>query len=142
MFSTGRVQMAKPKEAVSTEQKKLQIQIAELQAQVASLSQIIGANSTTQPRYPMWSLVRDYLRSVGGSASPRSIADGLLKAGHKLGKYPLRNVKITVTSPMMHGIFKVTRDATNEETVMLMNRLVPYTPKKWVDNGPARRAKR
>jgi hypothetical protein len=111
-------------------EQELRSEIQELRQQVTLLREQIGTAVPSVPRYPLWSLIRDYLRSKGGSASPRSIADGLLKAGHKLGKYPLRNVKITVTSPMMKGIFRVTKDATNVETVTLIDRPVKYTPKK------------
>lgn len=133
--------MAKPNEGKSTES-ALQAQIAALQAQVAQLSQLVGVTPAVAPRYPMWSLIRDFLRTTGGSATPLEIAEGLLKQGHKLGKYPLRNVKITVTSPMMKSLFRVTENATGVETVTLIDRTVRYTPKKWVDKKPVRRSRR
>jgi hypothetical protein len=100
-------------------EESLQAQITALQSQVALLSQLLGLQPTATPKSPTWVLIRDYLRAAGGSASPRTIADGLIKAGNNLGKYPLRNVKITVTSPMTSGIFRVTKDERGEETVAL-----------------------
>lgn len=133
--------MAKQSQPKNTES-ALQAQIQALQAQVSQLSQLVGVTPAVAPRYPMWSLVRDYLRASGGSATPLEIAEALLKQGHKLGKYPLRNVKITVTSPMMKSLFRVVKDASGFETVTLIDRTVRYTPKKWVDKKPVRRSKR
>jgi hypothetical protein len=117
----------------SDSEQKLQAQILALQSQVASLSQILGVQPTVAPKSPLWSLVSDYLKTVGGSASPRSIADGLLMNGHKLGKYAFRNIKICLTSPSMKGTFRLTRDATYCETATLLYRNIPYSPKKWVN---------
>ena len=42
--------------------------------------------------------VRNYLRDNGGEASIQDVVDGLLGAGHDLGKFSFRNVKTMIVS--------------------------------------------
>jgi hypothetical protein len=110
----------------------LQKQVEELQKQVAANSERHAPEPDRAihlPKFPMWSIIRNYLRANGMKASARDIAEGLIKEGHDLGKYPLRNVKITVSSPLLRDLFKISTDATGVETIHLLDVEVPFSPK-------------
>lgn len=72
------------------------------------------------PRIPLWVYVRDYLRDHGGEASVQDVVDGLLGAGHNLGKFPFRNVKTMVVSRYMAGIFSVEKQPDGTDMVKLV----------------------
>jgi hypothetical protein len=82
------------------------------------------------PRIPLWVLVRDVLRDNDGEAKLQDIIDTLLKDGHDLGKYPLRNLKTMVVSSKMRGIFEVTRLPNGTEMVKLEG-TPTYTPTRY-----------
>jgi hypothetical protein len=48
-----------------------------------------------------------FLRESGGRASVHEIVSALAEGGASLGRYPLRTVKISVTSPSTRHIFRV-----------------------------------
>jgi hypothetical protein len=108
--------------------------IEALEREISGLKKILEEGADNQvskmsSHIPLWILIRDYLRAEGGSASPRDIADALVEEGHDLGKYPLRNVKITLTTPAMRPIFKVTKSANGHELVFLVNKATIYAPR-------------
>jgi hypothetical protein len=81
------------------------------------------------PRIPLWILIRDYLREQDNEESVDNIVKDLLNAGHDLGKYPLRSVKVTVASSHMRSIFAVTKLESGTEMVKLVEGTAgPYTP--------------
>ena len=106
------------------------IQIQELKDQLAALTKRISHVPPPGPKFPMWMIIRDYLREHGGSAEPKHIAEALTRSGHNLGRYPLRNVKITVVSPALQGIFRLTKDASGVETVKAIGGVLQFSPKK------------
>jgi hypothetical protein len=121
-----------PKLRTKTNEELLQAQIDELKRQNEMLVKRMTPIPEPGPFRPLWTLIRDHLRSVGGSASPTMITNALLKEGHNLGKYPLRSVKITVKMPAMQGVFEVSKDAKDVETVTLIDRPMRFESRnKW-----------
>jgi len=104
---------------------KLQAELSKLQA---LMSQQPPPPLPSNPRMSQWVLVREYFQTVGGNDTPKKIAQALVHAGHDLVKYPLRNVKICVTSPFLRNIFNVYKDNAGEETVSLIGKSIQYAP--------------
>ncbi|HZU09024.1 MAG TPA: hypothetical protein VFA02_03920 [Pseudacidobacterium sp.] len=104
----------------------LQEQIEATQAKLASLQKAYDAlapDGSLRTKYRgirTWVAIREYLREVG-SASLHDIVDALLAGGADLGKYPLRTVKISVSSPHMKKLFKA-ETVGNDEVVTLLER--------------------
>lgn len=122
-----------PPQVIGTQPKQktnleLQAEIDELRGMLRQINQRLPDDvAAHRPHIPMWALIREYLLDNGGKASPKQIAESLDAAGHNLGRYPLRNVKITVMSPVLKSVFRVTANATGEETVHLIDKALPYS---------------
>lgn len=119
--------MTKSKTFTDAEIKKriarLSQELAELQALVPSVN-----HGQKPPRMSQWVVIREYLQTVGGRDTPQNIAEALTDAGHDIGKYPLRNVKICVTSPFVKDVFRVVKEKDGTEYVVLTKTQIQYSP--------------
>jgi hypothetical protein len=120
------------KTSSDAEQLKIKKRMEKLQKELSNLQALMlqraAPSSPHNPRMSQWVLIREYLQTVGGNDTPKNIADALVDAGHDLGKYPLRNVKICITSPFLKDIFKVSKDRAGEEMVTLVGKSIQYAP--------------
>lgn len=139
--------MAKASKVPSTEE-LLRQQIDELMRRTAAtekqnelLMKLVQSQQPQgfSPKIPLWVVIKDFLSSHGGSATPQEISEALQDRGHKLGMYPLRNVKITVTSPHVKPIFKIVKSDSGKEVVTLADRNVPYAPRSERERSAARK---
>lgn len=109
----------------------LKARLTVLQAEISRIAKLINkaAEPGASPRISLWQVVRDYLLTVDGKDSPDNIVEALLEKGHELGKYPLRNLKIMVTSRYTRGIFNVKSDPkSGKEMILLVDRETEYKP--------------
>jgi hypothetical protein len=91
--------------------------LAKLQRAYAELAPEDNSRAGKYARMRVWQAVREYLRSVG-EASVTDILNELSSGGAALGKYPLRTVRIAITSPYMKDTFHV-QTVGNDDVVSL-----------------------
>ena len=112
---------------------ELEREINELRQKLEWLQEAPRKLKTEEPppparRLPLWMLVRDHLRDNGSEDTLQNIIDAMLSAGHDLGKFPYRNVKNTVVSRYMAGMFSYRKEPNGTEMVKLVGNRLPYSP--------------
>lgn len=108
------------REGLHAELEKAQQRLNQLKKAYDALTPPDGQGPGKYAGMRVWIAVREYLRAAGGKASVTEILDDLERGGAKLGKYPLRTIKIAVNSPYMRQIFKV--EALGDDDVVSLRK--------------------
>jgi hypothetical protein len=128
------------RDATRHQLEKTRQQLAQLERAYAALNPESDPKAGRYARLRIWMAVREYLREVG-KASVTDILDALDRGGARLGKYPLRTVRIALNSPYMKNTFRI-ETVGNDDVVSLKGEGPPGRSHDGARAGPGSGSKR